>query len=65
MKLNKNKIIQIALSRFHDRSYKTVYDCFVDALEVYLDQEKLKIVTLEEYCKIQAKKHQELSKILD
>jgi len=44
MKLNKDKIIQIALSRFHDKSYQSVYDCFIDALEVYLDQEGLMII---------------------
>ena len=44
MKIDKDKIIQIAISRFHAKHYNSVYDCFTDALEVYLDQEGLMII---------------------
>lgn len=46
MKLDKEKIKQIALRRFHDKHHESVYDCFTDALEVYLGEEGLQITKI-------------------
>lgn len=44
MKLNKKEIREIALYRFHDKYYESAYDCWTEALEVWLKENGLKIV---------------------
>ena len=65
MKLDKEKLRQIALIDLQHKHHDSVYDCWTEALEKYLNQEGLKIVTVKEWAAIEAKRHQELSKVLD
>ena len=44
LKINKKKVKQIALSRFHDKHFDTPLDLVVHAIEVWLKEGGLKIV---------------------
>lgn len=66
MKLDKERIKEIALNRFHDKHHGSVYDCFTDALEVWMGEVGLVLLdreTFKKCMKILARDHQNMSKL--
>lgn len=63
IKLDKDRIRYHALNSFHNKYHASVYDCWTDALHVWLSETGNTIVSLEDAARISAKEHQEMSKL--
>lgn len=65
IKLDKDRIREIALMRFHDKYHESIYDCWTDALEAWLGEQGYTIVSVRDWAKMEARRIMEESKILD